>query len=301
MRAALEVDQELSRAFVSYMAGPAIDGIDLAGADIVARTQQAFDRPSPTESGEPQVVEHSSIDLVLTVNDSITVAVEHKLLAHENPGQLVKYLRTNQRVAFVTRNEERVSDEAWKHPLYLKPRSGRRHFVWQEMYPLVRASALRGHPLCGGLLDLYAHLGLQPPDDEFGDPLDRDEDRRQVARENWARAWTMYVTPDLASRNWQTSAGSVSQIYAKRSGHPVYMLLADPNGERGMLRVRLYVRPAELRARLVASLTDADLPGDVEVLARWTAPATPLERGAHVPARQRALGSGAHWGPILSA
>jgi hypothetical protein len=193
-------------------------------------------------------------DIVLTLTDGRLIAVENKLEAPETqtivPGredssanqktpQLAKYLKIPEldALAFIRATYKPPALDVLKNPRYLKPSSGRDHFLWRDFLPLMEGSE---HPVTTWLAGAFRFNGFVPPDATIGDLDDLDRQR------NFAQLWE--PTADLARKlGWKVNPGSRKELYFADNPRSIANFVwANPT--TGELQVRVHARaPDEVR------------------------------------------------------
>ncbi len=159
----LRGDPVLARDFLLQVCGEDVEAVSVARAEIQIETQKEF--PG------------ACLDMLFWLDGKSTVGFENKLWSPESEGQLSKYLRLGlNRMAFITDYYAPVEDEVLQDPHYRAPQNGRHHFVWSDFYSVVETSAKKNAApfLNRALLELFKHLGFEPPHPQIGDLLHPD-------------------------------------------------------------------------------------------------------------------------------
>ena len=154
------------------------------------------------------------------------------------------------------------------HPLYIRPPSGREHFLWSDLYEsLVRGRSLVSH----WLRESFETLGFTPPHPSIGELEHPDEAVRTRSRKNLKKLWDPARTR-LRRMGWEVEAGTICQLYLKNnagsSAEMIYVSPCEPGGRILLVRVtpRDPERVAEMAALLQSTVAMADVPLQVEML-----------------------------------
>jgi len=186
----------------------------------------------------------SCVDMVIRTA-GMSIGVEHKLWSPEGRGQLAKYLQLPlDRIAFVTAYEAPGLDDVKDHPAYLRPRSGRLHFMWHDFQPGVEESASASSgTLTRALLALFRHLGFESPPDTIPDLWALDAQAQRGNRLQFARLWEK-AEAGLRARGWRRlrRARLAGLTYRADESASVERVWLDPTTIRGSLRIRLSPR-----------------------------------------------------------
>jgi hypothetical protein len=223
LAAALREDPAFTREYCVSIFGDAVADIKLLEADISIATQKNY--PG------------CCLDMVLSLNGKVEVGMEHKLWSPEGKDQLDRYCALGlHSVAFITGHAAEIRDKVLANPVYRRPSNGRAHFLWSDFYDVVQKHARKPNAatLTRSLLELFDHLGFNPPHPQIGDLLDKEN------RRNFAKLWTPTKIA-LANRGWrQIMPGSIAELYVDegRSAR-VARAWIDPTWVPGVLRVRL--------------------------------------------------------------
>ncbi len=254
LAAALREDAQLSRAFVCELCGDQVDGIPIPTTNIDLKTQERF----------PDT--QSRIDMVFRLGGELTLGVENKLWAAEGVSprgerQLERYLRVKEvdRLAFITGYDAKVTKKTLRHPKYLRPRNGRDHFLWSDVYRVVEAA---GTSLVNrATLGLLARLGFDPPAPLIGDLLHPEAATRKRNRGNFAKLWGV-TRHRLKLQGWdEIGRGSIAQLYIRKGkAKRLSRAWLDPIHHPNWLRVRLDFRQGISIVRMRNELLEADLP-----------------------------------------
>jgi hypothetical protein len=230
--ATLQEDPKLAKEFLIHLCGKKLDQVQISRASIKTETQQRRDG--------------AYLDMVFTLNGQKLVGVENKLFAPEGKGQLRKYLRLGwlDRLAFISVGDTRIARHVLASPHYLRPRN-RPHFRWADFYRLVEQSTHRPSATVfnKALLQLFQHLGFEPPIGPLGDLQHPNPIVRRKNREKFAKRWE--ATKDSLRRlGWtKFSRGQIAMIGVEqgRSKRLEWASL-DPIYHHGSLRLRLTFR-----------------------------------------------------------
>ena len=244
----LRGDPVLARDFLLQVCGEDVEAVSVARAEIQIETQKEF--PG------------ACLDMLFRLDGKSTVGVENKLWSPESEGQLSKYLRLGlNRMAFITDYYAPVEDEVLQDPHYLAPQNGRHHFVWSDFYSVVETSAKKNAApfLNRALLELFKHLGFEPPHPQIGDLLHPDPGIQKINRENFAKLWEP-TRQGLQKRGWKSiGRGSVAELYVQNGiARNLAWAWIDPIW--GGLKVRLTLREGVSPGEVIERLKSVHLP-----------------------------------------
>jgi len=211
------------------------------------------------------------VDMVFQ-RGGIQLGLENKLDSPQGERQLERYLDLGfERLAFLTRRPSYIEDVVLRHPQYLKPRSGRTHFMWNDFHAVVEKHARRpgSQQFTRALLALFIHLGFEPAHPGIGDLVHEDEQQQNANRTNFAKLWEG-TRKGLRDRGWKSiGRGSIAELYLdKGSSTRVKRAWIDPTWTRGMLRVRLTPQAGVTADALMARIAPVPLPGGDDVQIR---------------------------------
>lgn len=231
--ATLKEDITFKKNFLTSICGDNVDEIKISNFFINIETQVSF----------PKL--HSCIDMVFYVGDNLSIGIENKLWSPEGRGQLIKYLSLPlSHIAFITGYEATIENTVDEHSNYLKPKNGRKHFIWSDFYEIVEVSNKTSSStvLNKALLNLFADLGFDPPKPEIGDLLDTNTELAIQNRKNFAKLW-LKTREELKKKNCKLQAGSIAELYVTcLSNNCIETMWLDPIWQRGNLRVRLTLK-----------------------------------------------------------
>jgi hypothetical protein len=228
------------------MFGESVEGIRISDAAISIVTQKSYPR--------------CCLDMVLSLDGKVELGVEHKLWSPEGQDQLHRYCGLGLHgVAFITGYQARIADEVLSDSVYRRPPSGRPHFLWADFYRIVEkhARGTTAATLTRLLLELFDHLGFNPPHPAIGDLLNKDN------RHNFAKLWGP-TRIALAHRGWRRiTRGSIAELWVDEGrSDRVARAWIDPTWVPGVLRIRLTPMKNVQCGDLVNALSAARLVGE---------------------------------------
>jgi len=204
----LREDSELAESFLVHLCGEILEGTPIRGASITIETQKTFPGSClevDFQRTHPEFACDSCVDMVFRLNDCKPIGIENKLGASEGKGQLLRYLALPlARVAFITPDYLEISEEVLAHPKYVRPRDGRKHFLWSDFFQIIENSVRKpSSPVLNrALLGLFKNYGFEPPIPEIGDLNDPDITKRKRNRENFKKLWELSRSR-LEQRGWK--------------------------------------------------------------------------------------------------
>ncbi len=194
--------------------------------------------------------QHSAADRtaridMLVVREGNRLGVEHKLYAPEGAEQLPRYVSLPKTdagfIAFVSADFRKVSPEVLKSRRYVRPPSRQTHFVWADLFPIVRRSAARGSAFAAATLALMQELDLAPVHPIIGDVRDPKNDLR--LREYWTP-----LTKSLTKGGWE----SVISSFGHNKKSEMWIELG-PSAYLDVVRLDPFSSPTSLVVRLKAN------------------------------------------------
>jgi len=231
--ATLKEDITFTKDFLISICGENVNGVNISNSSINIETQVSF----------PKL--HSCVDMVFYVGDNLSIGIENKLESPESKGQLIKYLSLPlSRIAFLTKYDLPIENTVDEHLNYLKPKNGRKHFIWSDFYEIVEVSSKRlsATVLNKALLNFFSDLGFDPPKPEIGDLNDINTEIALQNRRNFAKLWSK-TRNELKKKNCRLEAGSIAELYVTCVSHNcLEKMWLDPIWQRGNLRVRLTLK-----------------------------------------------------------
>ncbi|HLD35241.1 MAG TPA: PD-(D/E)XK nuclease family protein [Planctomycetota bacterium] len=232
LAATLEKDKVFAGNFLTYLYNEKVskDGI------IDIKTQVPF--------------KNSRIDMVIDLKNNKSIGIENKLWSPEGQGykgkgQLNTYLSLPaiSHLAFITGYPTDVPDAVDKNKKYLKPKNGRRHFIWSDFYEILNKSLSNrtATEFNRALHDIFKHFGFEPAIPEIGNLQDPNEKIAKRNRENFAKLWEL-TRQGLRKRGWKWfKPGSIAElIVAGGRAKRLEWAWLDPTWRTGSLRVRLH-------------------------------------------------------------
>ncbi|MFH0889378.1 MAG: PD-(D/E)XK nuclease family protein [Planctomycetota bacterium] len=229
--ATLEKDKLFAENVLTYLCGAKVSKEDI----INIKTQVSF--------------EHSCVDIVVDLKSNKSIGIENKLWSPEGQGykgkgQLKTYLSLPALtyLAFITGYYTDVDDVVYKNKKYLRPKNGRRHFMWSDFYPILSKSlsTRTATEFNRALRDVFDHFGFEPAMPKIGNLQDPDPKVAKRNKENFAKLWEL-TRQGLRERGWKRiGPGSVAELYvsdgiAKR----LNWAWIDATWQPGSFRIRL--------------------------------------------------------------
>jgi len=205
---AMQEDAELAKSFLVCLCGEMLSGTSVDSAAINLKTQVTFAHSQLNKSfrlSHKEYDKDSCVDMVFRVNRDTLIGVENKLGAPEGEGQLLRYLALPLNwVAFIAPDHVAITTEVLAHPKYLRPASGRKHFLWSDFFQLIEESVRKPSAtvLNRALLAFFKRHGFEPPMPEIGDLNDPDALTMKKNRENFKKLWELTKTR-LGKRGWK--------------------------------------------------------------------------------------------------
>lgn len=215
-------------------------------------------------------------DLRLSSGDEV-ILFEHKIDADQHDeevvdpvmgerrllSQLERYLAVEPRayIVLVTRGPSDVREAALAHPRYVQP-SGKSHFLWSDLYPVVEHFAQReGHEsgMVAELLLFMRDLHMQPPRKGEGVIPSENRPGMEAERAVYARDWE--PTLRFLDANGWTKVSHGLEIEARREDGGAYptvlfdMRFGEKPGFDGRLKLRLRI-DGETRGAAMLTLVE---------------------------------------------
>lgn len=247
--ATLKEDITFTRDFLIYICGDNVDGVNISNSSIKIETQVSF----------PKL--HSCIDMVFYVGENLSIGIENKLDSPESKGQLIKYLSLPlSRIAFLTAYDTAIENSVDEHPNYLKPKNGRKHFIWSDFYEIVDVSSKRvsATVLNKALLNMFSDLGFDPPKPEIGDLHNINPEIADKNRRNFAKLWSK-TRNELEKKNCKLEAASIVELYVKCvSNNVLETIWLVPI--KGNLKVRLNLKDNINLTTIIDKLNSSSFP-----------------------------------------